>query len=556
MLLLLSVGAMATPPEIVKMNFKNGSDQVDPNLRYLVITWDQPMAGSYSVAGGGPRYPEVTGKYRWKSRKVFVMPVKLYPDYNYAFWLNSPSYKNFKNKKGESAKPTKVVFKTRKAKVGERVNKLPGVPKVVSIVPRPGQHNVDPNLKEIVIKFDQPMSRGRSFTGSGETLPPANGKAYWRDKKTFVRPVKLEANHKYYFGVNSPSHRNFQSIYGKPVAWKKVNFKTRGFHEKEKQLHAIAIGSMAIIEPAEEKAAWDKLADLLETRYSYRDRQGVPWRYMCDSMASMNDEPRAKDLMVADMRWVLSHARDAHLTLVVDGKRKGTSWSFYQGNSNRRVVLSQLSGYQAFGKRIGAGKTSEGFGYVHVDSLSGNLVMEAKSFYKAVESVKDTRGLILDLRRNSGGDEGYARQIAGCFIEGTKAYAKNVSVDPEAEGGFRDVHTRRFSQNDVGPAYRGKVVVLMGDCCMSSCEALLLMMKQVPNCKLVGARSRGSSGCPVRHEVMKGIEVVLPSWKAMTMDGECFEGVGIEPDVFVEAKSDEFKKADPVFEVGVKELMK
>ena len=91
---------------------------------------------------------------------------------------------------------------------------------------------------------------------------------------------------------------------------------------------------------------------------------------------------------------------------------------------------------------------------------------------------------------------------------------------------------------------------------MSSCEAFLLMMKQVPGAVLVGGRSYGSSGNPKPFDLGIGVTVFLPSWKAMLPDGTVFEGIGIKPDIEVKTTSTELAARDPVLEAALKALRK
>jgi len=115
-------------------------------------------------------------------------------------------------------------------------------------------------------------------------------------------------------------------------------------------------------------------------------------------------------------------------------------------------------------------------------------------------------------------------------------------------------YDRVLEPNPDGPAYRGKVVVLMGPKNMSSCESFLLMMKQVPGCRLVGARSYGSSGNPKPHNLGNGVTVYLPSWQDLMPDGKLLEGVGVEPDAAVPARPSDFARADPVLEAALRVL--
>ena len=100
------------------------------------------------------------------------------------------------------------------------------------------------------------------------------------------------------------------------------------------------------------------------------------------------------------------------------------------------------------------------------------------------------------------------------------------------------------------------VAVLTGPVVMSSCEAVLLMMKQVPGAVLVGAASQGASGNPKPHDLKNGVTVFLPSWKAMTSDGHEFEGEGIAPDIEVQAAPCDFATSDPVLDAALAQIEK
>ena len=96
--------------------------------------------------------------------------------------------------------------------------------------PAHGATNVDPSLKEIVIRFDREMGPGMSITGDPALLPPidAAGKPGWRNAKTFVLPVTLAEGAYYRVGINSKSHQNFQDSRGTPVLPSVIAFTTKG----------------------------------------------------------------------------------------------------------------------------------------------------------------------------------------------------------------------------------------------------------------------------------------------------------------------------------------
>lgn len=109
-------------------------------------------------------------------------------------------------------------------------------PNIVATSPAVGATDVDPTLKEITVTFDQDMRGGFSWTGGGPDFPPASEgqKAQWRDKRTCVLPVILEAGHYYRVGINSTSYRNFRSADGVSAEPSAIYFTTQGASEELK----------------------------------------------------------------------------------------------------------------------------------------------------------------------------------------------------------------------------------------------------------------------------------------------------------------------------------
>jgi hypothetical protein len=96
--------------------------------------------------------------------------------------------------------------------------------------PAHGATNVDPSLKEIVIRFDREMGPGMSITGDPALLPPISqaGKPGWRNSRTFVLPVTLAEGAYYRIGINSKTHQNFQDTFETPALPSVIAFTTKG----------------------------------------------------------------------------------------------------------------------------------------------------------------------------------------------------------------------------------------------------------------------------------------------------------------------------------------
>jgi len=100
-------------------------------------------------------------------------------------------------------------------------------PRVIEAVPANGEVNIDPQLQQIRIVFDQDMSMtGYSVCGGGPRFPNIIGRPGWLDRRTFVMKVQLEADHVYEFDINCPSAQNFKNLRGESAEIYPIRFKT------------------------------------------------------------------------------------------------------------------------------------------------------------------------------------------------------------------------------------------------------------------------------------------------------------------------------------------
>ncbi len=108
---------MAVKPRIVAIIPKNGSQNVNPDLTEIRVTFNVPMAAGFSWTGGGldfPTIPNGSKPYWTENHRTCVLPVKLEPGHTYYLGLNSLSYKNFQSSGGVPLPPVVLSFTTRK----------------------------------------------------------------------------------------------------------------------------------------------------------------------------------------------------------------------------------------------------------------------------------------------------------------------------------------------------------------------------------------------------------------------------------------------------------
>ncbi len=117
-------------PVVVKTTPEAGSSDVDPALTEVRVVFSKAMIdGSWSVVRDtDATFPKIDGQLKYEpDRRTFVLPVKLEPGRDYALWVNTARFGNFKDAGKRSAIPYLLVFRTKGA-VGSAAAPAPARP--------------------------------------------------------------------------------------------------------------------------------------------------------------------------------------------------------------------------------------------------------------------------------------------------------------------------------------------------------------------------------------------------------------------------------------------
>ena len=300
--------------------------------------------------------------------------------------------------------------------------------------------------------------------------------------------------------------------------------------------------------------AFEALQAAIRDHYSYRDRLGIDWNQLFKSAEVPLIAAKSADDFARLAATMLSQAKDKHIWLQVGGETIPTYVNPAVLNANYKLLRNLVPEFKPQGRALAVGRWNDGIGYIGIATWDRERLGDGKELLEVLKSLADTKALVIDVRANGGGAEPLAQQFAGCFISEPHLYAKDVYRDASQPSGFSKPNERWLQPTPGIPKYTGRVAVLSGPAVMSSNESFLLMMKQVPDAVIVGARSQGSSGNPKPHDLGNGVTVLLPSWKDMTADGRELEGVGVPPDIEVKATADDFKDSDPVLAAALAHL--
>jgi hypothetical protein len=410
-------------------------------------------------------------------------------------------------------------------------------PKVVSLEPAHLAMDVDAaRTVRLVATFDRAMGdAGWSFCGGGPAFPKFKGKPRWESPKKIVVDVELEPDHEYRLSLNCPAATNFRSAEGAalaPVPWSFTTLPAK-LPDPARQR-------------AENRKALDELRKVLAGGYSHYDLRVRDWNKLVKQHEPAIVGAKTTRGWASAVAGMLAATEDIHLSL-----RLGES-SFATGTRAvdplfRDGLLGKYFTTKGAGDHGIRGRSDDGIGYLMIGGWTSASAVDA--IETGLELLRDCKAMVVDVRPNSGGDERLAQRVAAWFVDGTKVYGRNRYRVKPGKDGFGPVLERRISGNQVAARqFRGPVAVLTSRYVMSSNESFVLMMQQAPDCTVVGQRTYGSSGNPKPHELGNGVTIVVPSWQDLRLDGTCFEGEGLAPDVEVGFDPAELEARDPILE--------
>lgn len=415
-------------------------------------------------------------------------------------------------------------------------------PKILSLSPDNGATDVDAKITELRILFDRDMVKGsHSVCGGGPAFPELTDKPAWKDARTLVLKVKLKPDHAYQMSLNCPSAMGFRSKEGAPLEPTPWTFTTAAARSRKDQRK---LNEQSLAE----------LMKVLKNNYSYYDRLKLDWRDIEDKARDKLVEAGSNATWVKRAAEMLAVAQDIHLWINYGGKTTGTYQRTYEPNFNLAGVEAILGKLDKRNENTFVANKNGVF-YLLIPSWSGDSRVQIDALQSILAEIpKDAKGVILDVRPNGGGDELLARGVASWFVEGEHVYSKNRYRVPVGKGKFGQMLERKITGNPTPNRFDGPVAVLMGPANLSSNESFLMMMKQGKRVKLIGGPSGGSSGNPKPFKLANGVEVFVPSWQDFLPDGSPLEGKGIQPDILIKSKPDDFLKGDPVLSEALKVL--
>ena len=201
---------------------------------------------------------------------------------------------------------------------------------------------------------------------------------------------------------------------------------------------------------------------------------------------------------------------------------------------------------------------SSGNVYIRFDGFQHPITAE---FRAALQKFRDAPGLIVDLRRNGGGDLAVLLPIAGYFFGKKTLFAKDSTRTGKPLSsyvGLFKLPLQLYVGHPGQQIYSGPMVILVDAHSASSSEVFAAGMQDTLRAKVIGSQSCGCVLGIAKPRVMKGggvLEMSEVLW--FSPKGRKLEGTGIIPDELVTPTMFDLQRGrDAVLAAADKSLVK
>lgn len=281
------------------------------------------------------------------------------------------------------------------------------------------------------------------------------------------------------------------------------------------------------------EAAWNRVNNV----YPFLEFKKINWDSIYTVYRPRVEAARGDEFFFV-LHDLLAELKDGHVYYHTEGG--GEVYPFYpQRHFKDRHAYSPFVVRTYFDKELQVTESRsaeyeilpDNIGYVFLSDFHENYLLN--EFPNILEYLKNTKGLIIDIRQKRGGSSQNVEAVVTCFmtksLEWPNLYylGELIDISPfQPKGPF---------------TYTNPVVVLINGSTYSAGELTTEILKQLPNVTAIGDTTGGGSGAGSNQGNTKS-DFKLPSGKLISTptgyferyDGQPFEWLGVPPDIRIE----------------------
>lgn len=294
---------------------------------------------------------------------------------------------------------------------------------------------------------------------------------------------------------------------------------------------------------------------IMKQKYAMSEAKGINWDNVYNEYSKYVNNQISKDSLSNTLGMITLLVKDGHTWLSTNAGKMIYSFDTQQGypkDLDKNLVKTKYLGnnYKNIGDSLQYTTLSNNIALVVYRDFDSKITEE--SINKMLTEIENTKGMILDVRGNGGGDPEYAGLLASHFTD-KRVYTGYESF--KTGPGKND-----FSKSNIylipssGVKYLKPVALLTDRGCYSATLTLQYLTDPLENVFSVGAKSGGGSGSTSDGQLTNGWIYSLSVSEFIDAKGRHIDD-GIVPDI--ESHLDPINKdKDEIIETAITEILK
>ena len=299
---------------------------------------------------------------------------------------------------------------------------------------------------------------------------------------------------------------------------------------------------------------FDQLWKIIDERYCFLDYKGIDWKKIGERKRKfIEPEMDDRDLfqVLSDM---LCELQDGHVNLTsTDNQTHFDCWLDSPRNFSEATIESNYYLGQNYQQTAGFKYKilNDKVGYIYYEKFSEGI--DNNDLDRVFSYFSNCKGLIIDVRQNSGGNATNSAKIASRFTEKKILTGYICHKTGPGHNDFSEPYAI-YLEPAKGIRWQKKVAVLTNRHSYSATNDFVNHMRCLPNVTIVGDKTGGGSGMPFSSELPNGWTIRFSASPHFDKNMNHIEW-GINPDVKVDINyKDEANGFDTIIEEARKLL--
>lgn len=311
----------------------------------------------------------------------------------------------------------------------------------------------------------------------------------------------------------------------------------------------------SVVPQSEQLALFDEFTQVFGEKYAMFESKGVNWEALAQEQRSKITMSTTEEELFDLMGEMVLQLRDGH-TVLMDPKRNLARYydytKGYPQNFSIDILNSQYvnaSFQQVPEAQVTIGILDDNIGYLQIPTFE--QVISEEMINWMLRELRDTRGLIVDVRQNSGGDPDGAARLAAHFTDQRVYIGKERFKTSPPPDGFTE-NPLFLYPSPTGERYLQPIVVLTNRRCFSATTTLIYYLNPLDHVTFIGGRTGGGSSGVADGTLSNGWYFSLSISEFVDWQGRYLDD-GFDPDIEVQLNLNDPEK-DELLERAMVEL--